>query len=245
MSADVTGATGPGRDHVDDYAELQAQLEYQFDDPSLLERALTHRSFLTEHAEVDADNQRLEFLGDAVLGLAVADDLFHRDREVDEGILSKRLARLVRRSALADVARELELGDYLRLGKGEAQTGGRSRESLLADAYEAVLAAVYLDGGFEAAKEVVRHLQERMIEEAVETQRPTDFKSRLQEVTQREANVQPAYQIIDETGPAHDKTFVAEVRIEGDRFGTGEGRSKQRAEQRAAEQALDRLEDEP
>jgi len=244
VNAEVTGAPGPGDDDLEELSELEARLDYEFDDTNLLERALIHRSFVTERADVEADNQRLEFLGDAVLGLAVADDLFHRDRQVDEGILSKRQARLVRRSALAEVARRLGLGEFLRLGKGEAQTGGRDRDSLLADAYEAVLAAIYLDGGVEAAKRVVGDLQESMIEEAVRARRPSDVKSRLQEVTQRDADVQPAYRIIDETGPEHDKTFVAEVRVEGEQFGTGQGSSKQRAERRAAEQALQTLDEE-
>ncbi len=243
MSGEASEPSGPGQEHARDYERLEERLDYEFDDIELLRRALTHRSYLSEHDEVDEDNQRLEFLGDAVLGLSVADVLFRRDREVDEGVLSKRLARLVRRSALARVARGIGLGEFLRLGKGEVLSGGRERESVLADAYEALLAAIYLDGGFEAAHRLVGDLQEALIEEAVEAPEPTDYKSRLQERTQREDNIQPAYEIVDESGPAHDKTFVAEVRIAGDTRGVGRGRSKQRAEQRAASEALEQFDE--
>ncbi len=242
MSEEESGGGGqPGRGHARDYKRLEAQIGYTFDDPSLLERALTHRSYLSEREGVEEDNQRLEFLGDAVLGLSVADALFRRDREVDEGVLSKRLARLVRRSTLARVAREVDLGEFLRLGKGEELSGGRERESVLADAYEALLAAVYLDGGFEAAKGLVRQLQQELIEEALQARKPTDYKSRLQERTQRDEHIQPEYRIVGESGPAHEKTFVAEVCVGGEQWGVGRGRSKQRAEQSAAREALESL----
>lgn len=233
----------PGDDHRRERGELEGRLDYEFDDEALLLRALTHRSYLTENEEVDEDNQRLEYLGDAVLGLAVADALFRRDREVDEGVLSKRQSQVVRRSTLARLARELHLGEFLRLGKGEVLSGGRDRDSLLADAYEAVLGAIYLDGGFDAARQVVLDLQSDVLEEAIRARGPTDHKSKLQELTQRERNIQPSYSIIEDRGPAHDKTFVAEVLIDGERRGVGEGRSKQRAEQRAAAEAVDAMTD--
>ena len=241
MSTPSPPHTRPGQDHRRELSELEAQFDYVFETRGLLERALTHRSYMTENEGVDRDNQRLEYLGDAVLGLIVAEALFRGDEEVDEGILSKRQSHVVRRSALARVGRQLDLGAFLRLGKGEVQSGGRQRESLLADAYEALLGAIYLDGGFGAVKRVVLQLQEDLLDEAFEARRPTDFKSRLQEFTQKELGRQPHYDIVDESGPAHDKTFIAEVSIDEACRGSGEGRSKQEAEQRAAGQALEAL----
>jgi len=244
IPADTPQTDDPGEDHRSDLASLQAKLGYRFDDVVLLQRALTHRSYLTEHDEVEHDNQRLEFLGDAVLGMVVAETLFRRDREVDEGVLSKRQSQLVRGSALADMARELDLGAYLKLGKGEAMTGGRDRESLLADAYEALLASVYLDGGLEPVKDVIEALHGPEFQNVLEGRRPSDFKSRLQELTQKEYGIQPDYEIVAESGPAHDKEFVARVEVGGREMGRGGGRSKQRAEQRAAAEALETLEEE-
>lgn len=232
----------PGDDHVRDLRALEETVGYDFDAESLLERALTHRSYRTEHEGVEEDNQRLEYLGDEVLGLAIADALFDRHTEVDEGVLSKRQSQVVRRSALARVAREMDLGSYLRMGKGEVLSGGRDRDSVLADAYEAVLGAVYLDGSFDAAQDVVLRLHGELLDEVVGDGGPTDYKSRLQELTQQRREVQPAYDIVDERGPPHDKTFVAEVLVEGETLGAGSGRSKQRAEQQAAAEAIDVLE---
>lgn len=244
MSSQSVPHTRPGQDHRRDLSELQSQCDYVFETRGLLERALTHRSYMTENDRIDRDNQRLEYLGDAVLGLIVAEALFRGDEEVDEGILSKRQSHVVRRSALARVGRQLDLGGFLRLGKGEVQSGGRQRESLLADAYEALLGAIYLDGGFGAVKRVVLRLHEDLLEEAFEARRPTDFKSRLQEFTQKQLGLQPGYRIVSESGPAHDKTFVAEVAVGEECRGTGEGRSKQEAEQRAAGEALEQLQSE-
>lgn len=238
--AETSDEPRPGRDHRTDLADLEDRLGHSFENRELLVRALTHRSSLPEHEEVDEDNQRLEFLGDAALGLAVAEMLFRRDREVDEGALSKRLSHVVRRSALAEAARRADLGAYIRMGKGEVLSGGRDRDSVLADAFEAVLAAVHLDAGFDAVRRVVRRLQGSALEEAIESDRPTDYKSRLQEATQREEEVQPTYRIVDESGPEHDKTFVAEVLVGGEVIGRGRGGAKQEAEQRAAAEAYGR-----
>ncbi|QDG54156.1 ribonuclease III [Persicimonas caeni] len=228
-------------DHTEALEELEEKLGYRFEDRTVLERALTHRSFANEVEQNAGDNQRLEFLGDAVLGLIVANELFHRDREVQEGALSTRQAQMVCEPTLADLARELELGRFLRLGRGESTSGGRDKSSLLADAYEALLAAIYLDGGLDAAQEVViGHLGEAL-REVHETSAPTDYKSRLQTVVQREKSVQPHYRIIDESGPPHDKVFVAEVCVDGRPLGAGRGRSKKEAEQHAAEEALETL----
>ena len=228
-------------EHTQALDGLEAKLGYSFGDRTLLERALTHRSFANEDEQAAGDNQRLEFLGDAVLGLIVANELFQRDREVQEGALSTRQAQMVCEPTLADLARDLDLGSYLRLGRGEATSGGRDKSSLLADAYEALLAAVYLDGGLQAAERVViSHLGDAL-SEVHETSAPTDYKSRLQTVIQREKAVQPEYRIIDESGPPHDMIFVAEVRVDGRPLGAGRGRSKKEAEQQAAEEALETL----
>jgi ribonuclease-3 len=221
--------------------ELEARIGYTFDNRDLLTRAVTHRSFANEVSTEVSDNQRLEFLGDAVLGLVIATELFHRDREVDEGALSARQSQLVCEPALAEVARQLELGDYLRLGRGEALSGGRTKPSLLADAYEAVLAAVYLDGGAEAARAVISRLHSNALSGARETSAPNDFKSRLQTHVQSELNIQPRYEIIGESGPAHDKVFTARVVVDDEPLGQGEGGSKKSAEQEAARTALESL----
>ncbi|MFB6264547.1 MAG: ribonuclease III [Bradymonadaceae bacterium] len=220
--------------------ELERTIGYEFDDPTPLVRALTHTSFRAETSGVDADNQRLEYLGDAVVGCVVADMLYRRYPEVDEGRLSIWRSRLVRRSALADAARRIDLGDHLRLGKAELQTGGRQRDSVLADAYEALLAAVYLDGGYDAARRVVEDLHAEGVERVSEAG-GLDFKSELQKLTQAESGERPSYEIVDEQGPPHDKSFAAEVSVGGDVRGCGVGSSKQDAEQDAAAEALESL----
>jgi ribonuclease-3 len=221
--------------------ELEARLGYCFSSRPLLVRALTHRSFTNEDDEAVADNQRLEFLGDAVLGLVVANELFLRDREVQEGALSTRQAQVVCEPALARVARDMELGRYLRLGRGESASGGRDKKSLLADACEALWAAVYLDGGLDAARKVVVTQLGDALDEVQEALTVVDYKSRLQTLIQRDKSVQPQYHIVEESGPPHDKVFVAEVRVDARPLGAGSGRSKKVAEQHAAEKALESL----
>lgn len=238
MSCVRDGADG---ESLPDVRGLEDSLGYAFDDPSILARALTHTSFRAEQPDVEADNQRLEYLGDAVVGFVVADALFRRYPEVDEGQLSKWRSRLVRRSALVEVAGRIGLSGHLRLGEAEERTGGRRRESVLADAYEAVLAAVYLDGGFERAREVVTDLHAEEIERAAEGG-AVDHKSRLQEISQAKYGRKPDYRIADDRGPAHDKTFVAEVAVSGEIRGRGVGGSKKEAEQAAAGEALEEIE---
>lgn len=234
--ADLGSEVGSG-----DLTALEARLGYRFEERGLLVRALTHRSFANETEGEIRDNQRLEFLGDAVLGLVIATELFRRDADVDEGALSSRQSQLVCEAALSQVARQLELGAYLRLGRGEELSGGRQKASLLADAWEAVLAAVYLDGGLSAVEPVVRRLHEGALGEARRTSAPSDYKSRLQTRVQGELHVQPRYEIIGESGPAHAKVFKARVVIDGQPCGEGEGASKKSAEQQAAQRALEVL----
>lgn len=240
-------------EHREDLEALEEALGYTFEARELLERALTHRSYANETAGVVGDNQRLEFLGDAVLGLVVAHLLFEDDRQAAEGALSSRQSDLVCEAALVQRAEVLCLGEHLRLGRGEVLTGGRSKPGLLADAYEAILAAVYLDGGYEAAREVIERQHGPLISEGILTQplatmvgegaqkSPTDFKSYLQREVQRQCEEHPRYLIVAEEGPDHARTFVAEVHVDQVALGRGQGASKKQAQQEAARQAIERL----
>ena len=213
--------------------ELQKALRYRFKDPTLLSRALTHPSTKLP------DNQRLEFLGDAVLEFCVSDMLYRKYTEEHEGQLTARRAALVCEHTLSGLAEKLDLGRYLLMGNGEETTGGRRKPSILADAMEAVLAAVYMDGGYGAVKPLI----DRLFQNDQELAAPQlkDDKSALQEYTQAHELGLPAYQIVRENGPDHDRHFIAEVIIQGNPLAGGEGNSKKAAEQAAAREALERL----
>lgn len=213
-------------------ARLQAALGWQFTDPELLERALTHRSYCSEHG-VEESNERFEFLGDAVLGFVVTTFAFERFPQMPEGELAKLRAAVVSAETLAEVAEELDVGACLRLGKGEDASGGRAKPSILADAMEALIAAVYLDGGLEPASRLVLDTLEKRIREQATGPGGGDYKTRLQELAARECDQLPKYQVRHE-GPDHSKQFFATVSLRGEVYGTGEGRSKKSAEQAAA-----------
>lgn len=219
--------------------DLERALGYRFRDPALLTLALTHRSYANESGLAD-HNERLEFLGDAVLGTVTADWLFRVHPELPEGDLSKRKSYLVSAPVLAALADALGIGRSLRLGVGEERSGGREKRSLLADSAEAVIGAIYLDGGLAPVRELVTRLLERLIEE-----RPWidehDAKTRLQEELQARGWSLPEYRLVAEMGPDHEKRFVVECRVCDKAAGRGEGRSKKIAEQRAAAEALDAL----
>lgn len=217
-------------------------MNYSFRDPALLEEALNHSSYANEHrARQMNSNERLEFLGDSVLGFVTAEFLFLQHPDLPEGDLTRIRAALVCEQSLYEVARKLELGRYLKLGKGEEAGGGRERTSILADATEAVFAAVYLDGGITAASALIhRCLLDAEREEAVEERR-RDFKTELQELVQRKADQVLLYRMAGERGPDHDKTFLAEVLLNGMVIGAGGGHSKKEAEQSAARSALEKL----
>jgi ribonuclease III len=219
------------------YAFLESHLGYGFVDQRRLESALTHKSYLNENPRWGRpDNERLEFLGDAVLDLVVGHLLMEADPERSEGELSKTRATIVSEQGLAEVAGELGLGEWLFLGRGEEQSGGRRKASVLADACEALVAAIYLDGGYGAAFEVVRRLfGPRVL--AVRDGGALDFKTRLQERTARQ-RVPVRYLVVNEKGPDHDKTFEIAVHIDSKEYARGVGKSKKEAEQRAAELAL-------
>lgn len=222
---------------------LQTALDYRFRKVRLLEEALTHKSYVNERKPAaEADNERLEFLGDAVLSLVVSEQLAVLLPHAPEGALSKHKARLVSESVLADVARRLGLGPCLRLGRGEELSRGREKDSLLADAVEAVIAAVHLDGGMESSRRVVARLfQQEFVNVSSQRQRPgeDDYKTQVQEWCQRRYDTLPSYAVVRESGPDHDKLFEVEVTVNGEVVGRGTGRSKKEAEQLAAKQALE------
>ena len=223
---------------------LEKKLNYTFRDPGLLHEALSHSSYANEHRSAGRrSNERLEFLGDSVLGFVTAEFLFVQHPDLPEGDLTRIRAALVCEQSLYEVARKLDLGAYLKLGRGEEAGGGRQRTSILADATEAVFAAVYLDGGIGAASDLIhRVLLDAEKEEAVEERR-RDYKTALQELIQRQADQVLSYRMIGEEGPDHDKTFRAQVLLNDQPVGTGSGHSKKEAEQSAAKDALSRLEE--
>ena len=223
--------------------ELEKKLNYTFRNPELLHEALSHSSYANEHRSAGRhSNERLEFLGDSVLGFVTAEFLFVQHPDLPEGDLTRIRAALVCEQSLYEVARKLDLGAYLKLGRGEEAGGGRQRTSILADATEAVFAAVYLDGGIGAASALIhRVLLEEEKEEAVEERR-RDYKTALQELVQRQADQVLSYRMIGEEGPDHDKTFRAQVLLNDQPVGTGCGHSKKEAEQSAAKDALSRME---
>jgi len=221
--------------------QLEEAIGHTFDDRLLLERAVTHSSYKNETSAVADDNERLEFLGDAVLELALSEKLFELRPVRPEGELTQLRARVVNGRTLARVARELDLGSYLLLGRGEERQGGRDRRSVLANALESVLGAVHLDGGFKAARQVVARLFTSELESALAGP-AKDVKSRLQEWSQSRHRVTPHYRIVAADGPDHAVNFVAEVTISGVVTAKGEGRSKKLAQQAAARAAADALE---
>lgn len=216
--------------------QLQNNLGYQFKNPALLARALTHSSYANERHVDTGDNERLEFLGDSVLGFITAEYLFANHRDFPEGELTKLRAYAVCEKSLFSYAEEIGLGNYLKLGKGEERTGGRTRPSVLSDAFEAVIAAIYLDGGMDEAKKFVL----RFVVPYVEA-KPTfkDYKTMLQEVVQKNQGETLEYVLVSETGPDHDKCFTVEVHLNSNVIGRGVGGSKKKAEQNAAKEALE------
>lgn len=222
--------------------ELEKKINYQFKNPALLERAFTHKSFSHELREKKEHNEKLEFLGDAVLDLILGEYLLEAFPADEEGGLSKKRASLVNESVLARLATEREFSTYLQLGKGEAITGGAQKPRLLASVYEALLGAVFLDGGFEAARSVARRDFADLLA-AIDPKQDFegDYKTRLQEVMQKETKEAPIYELISEEGPPHDRVFSVCVRVKDVNIATGTGRSKKSAEQEAAKKALELL----
>jgi ribonuclease III len=224
------------------YTELEARLGHTFRDPALCETAMTHTSWLNEAGQPErSDNERLEFLGDAVLDLVVSDVLMRRFPHRREGDLSRARAALVSESALAQVAVGIELGRFILLGRGEERTGGRARPSILANTLEALVGAIYIDAGFDVAALVATRLFEGRIED-VDSHARLDYKSRLQERAQALWQTAPVYEVVAEDGPDHDKRFEVALSRAGRPYGRAVGRSKKEAEQGAAAAALEALE---
>ncbi|NCB51847.1 MAG: ribonuclease III [Clostridia bacterium] len=221
---------------------LEKKLNYRFGDRALLRNALTHSSYTNENREhCSESNERLEFLGDSVLGLTVARTLFERYPEMPEGRMTRLRAQLVCEEQLYRVAVELSLGQHIRLGRGEELTGGRTRTSILADAVEAIIAAIYLDGGFEASGAFIQeHFISFLSENAIFA--AGDSKTRLQELIQKKSGQVISYELVGESGPDHNKLFAVQVSLNGETIGRGEGRTKKEAEQFAAAGALKDIE---
>jgi ribonuclease-3 len=223
----------------EEFPELENRLGYSFMDGKVLMEALTHRSFYHENpGKADAYNERLEFLGDSVLGFIIVEYLFSMDQNLTESVMAKTKSYIVKEAVLSEVASSISLGQYLRLGKGEEQTGGRTKKSLLADAFEALLGAVYVDGGYDAAKKIVLSLFSRKIHPIINSGEFHDSKTELQEKTQLLFSSIPEYRTIKQEGEEHRKVFTVEVYISGDKYGSGIGKSKKEAETRAAKEAL-------
>ena len=227
----------------DRLARVQESLGYLFKQPELLLEALTHKSFSNENPEsISACNERLEFLGDAILDLVVSQRSFIDYPDLPEGELTRVRAELVRERNLAEIARRIDLGSCLRMGKGERRSGGEQKSSLLANAVEAVFGALFLDGGYESARSIIEKFFLPEIPLAVNKKFDVDYKTNLQELCQRVHRQTPDYVLVDESGPDHQRHYTVEVRLRGKKVACGEGRSKKLAEQDAARGALEKLE---
>jgi ribonuclease III len=225
-----------------DRRKLEEMLNIQFQNIDVIRQAFTHSSYVNEHRDVHfSDNERLEFLGDAVLELGVSQYLYRKYPNMPEGEMTKLRAAIVCEPSLETFARNLNFGEHILLGKGEEMTGGRNRPALLADVFEAFLGAVYLDQGFDTALNFL----EKHVFPKIDTgafSHGMDYKSKLQEVVQKDKNQTIEYKIVDEKGPSHNKEFIAELLINSEVLGSGVGRTKKEAEQRAAKDALDKIE---
>lgn len=221
--------------------DFQKIIQYHFNNSSLLKNALTHSSYINEGKPAQTgNNERLEFLGDAILDAVISDYLYERLEHVEEGELTKLRAVIVCERSLAVCGTKVSIGDYLNLGKGEENSGGRKRSSIIADAMEAVIGAIYLDGGWSAVHEYIIRIFSELIEDAISGKLHMDYKTEIQERLQSHGEAEICYVIEREEGPDHDKTFYANLVFQGSIIGSGSGRSKKEAEQQAAKQALER-----
>lgn len=227
------------RDEKISLQEVQNLIGYQFRDESLLKMSLTHRSYSYSSDSEALSNERLEFLGDSVLGLVIAEQLYRDHPDMREGELTKTKALLVNESTLADIGRDINLNEYLRLAPEEDRSGGRDRPSIISDAFESVIAAVFLDGGIEAAREVVLRLIYARKEDIVSDASRRNFKGELLELVQARGKGMPRYDLVSEEGPDHEKVFRVDVYVCGRKIGTGSGSTKKEAEQKAAAVALE------
>ncbi|MDD3839644.1 MAG: ribonuclease III [Clostridia bacterium] len=223
--------------------KLQGIIGYKFKNKKNLLTAITHSSYANEHNKIDYEcNERLEFLGDSVLNLTISDYLFNKYQSLDEGDLTRIRAGIVSSTPLAIAARKMRLGDYLLLGKGEENTGGRYRDSILADGFEAVIGSIYIDGGLEQARDFVLTRLKHNIDQVIEGKGFRDYKTLLQEKAQMNSKPKIEYQIVDEKGPEHDKIFYVKVKLNDKIYGEGTGKTKKEAEQVAAKNAVEKME---
>lgn len=224
------------------FVDLEKKIGFQFKDPALLKQALTHRSYLNEFKNQKIEsNERLEFLGDVVLSFVISSWLFNEFPDFHEGKLTSLRSNLVNTGALAKIAQQLEIGDYLLLSRGEKEAQGQTNPTLLANALEALLGAIFLDQGLETAKNFIKEHFQGLLREIIRSGRLKDYKSLLQEKAQAKTGQSPVYKIIKEDGPEHNKVFTVDVLIEGQILAQGVGLSKQKAEQKAAQKALEKL----
>lgn len=226
-----------------DIEVFEKRIDYKFKDKEKIKLAFTHSSYANEHRNtISENNERLEFLGDAVLDMVVSEYIYKKFPKMPEGELTKLRAGVVCEGSLAKIAREFEFGKYLLLGKGEESTGGRNRDSILADAFEAVIGAICIDGGIESVSKYIMSFMEKVIDDMKINFRTLDCKTHLQEIIQKNSKNPIVYKIIDEKGPDHDKVFIAGVYHNDITLGIGEGKSKKEAEQNAAYNALEKIE---
>ena len=218
--------------------DLSKKININFNDISLLKRALTHRSYLNENRDVDKNNERLEFLGDAVLELIISQYLYNKYPDRPEGDLTSFRSAIVRTESLADASRELNYGKYLRLAKGEEESGGRDKDYILANTFEAVLGAIYIDQGYQKCKDLVERVLITKIDNIVKNRLDIDSKTKIQEIAQEKYKLTPTYEVVKESGPDHNKEFIVAVKIGEKVIGKGKGSSKQRAEESAAKKGL-------
>lgn len=221
---------------------LEKKISYCFKYKENLTLALTHSSFANENkSEGMGNNERLEFLGDSVLNLVISERIYKEHPELKEGEMTKTRANIVCEGSLAKCSSNLDLGAYILLGKGEEMTGGRDRASILSDMFEALIGAIYIDGGIKNARKFINKVMSKIIEESMDENNLKDYKTQLQEIVQRNSGSTISYEIVAEKGPDHDKHFITRVRISGRASGTGEGRSKKESEQNAAKEALKKV----
>ena len=222
------------------YEKLEKSLNYAFENRDLLKEALTHSSYRNENRRYKGrDNERLEFFGDSILGFIIAEYLFENLKNLPEGALTKFRAKIVCEETLSEIALKISLGDYIRFGKGELITGGKERPSILADAFESLIAAIYLDSNIENARAFVLEMLKDKIKMAIQGNLILDFKTALQELVQRGGSAEIAYNVVEEFGPDHNKTFVIAVEVDGVLLGQGKGKNKKEAEQNAVKNAME------
>ena len=221
---------------------LEKSIKYSFNNKSNLLLALTHSSFANENKKLKLySNERLEFLGDAVLNMVISEKIFLDYPDLNEGEMTKIRAAIVCETSLAKYANKINLAEYLLLSKGEELTGGRSRPSILADVFEALIGAIYIDGGINKAKKFINNVMRNAIDEVIENQEDPDYKTHFQEIIQRKGENKIQYEVIEEKGPDHDKIFVTQLKVNEKVMGKGRGKSKKAAEQNAAKDALERM----